>query len=131
MTSLLCKFHSSISLNHHLVNMQMATAVDDEYAARSLETPALRTRHEAEDRAADRDDDSIISPPRPRRISRGRSGYRGVEEMASWSGQPSVKGSTEAMRMALLTFSMAGLQYVGSRRCLAMANSLLQVHMGN
>lgn len=31
--------------------------------------------------------------------------------MAQWSGQPSVKGSTEAMRMALLTFSMAGLQF--------------------
>jgi hypothetical protein len=34
------------------------------------------------------------------------------EEMASWSGQPHVKGSTETMRMALLTFSLVGLQYV-------------------
>jgi hypothetical protein len=32
------------------------------------------------------------------------------EEMASWSGQPHVKGSTETMRMALLTFSLVGLQ---------------------
>ncbi|KAG9238668.1 sucrose transporter [Amylocarpus encephaloides] len=31
--------------------------------------------------------------------------------MASWSGQPHVKGSTEAMRMALLTFSLVGLQF--------------------
>jgi hypothetical protein len=34
------------------------------------------------------------------------------EEMASWSGQPHVMGSTETMRMALLTFSLVGLQYV-------------------
>lgn len=29
---------------------------------------------------------------------------------ASWAGQPSIKGSTESMRMALLTFSLIGLQ---------------------
>jgi hypothetical protein len=33
-------------------------------------------------------------------------------EMASWAGQPSVKGSTESMRMALLTFSLVGIQCV-------------------
>ncbi len=33
-------------------------------------------------------------------------------DMASWAGKPSIKGSTESMRMALLTFSLAGLQYV-------------------
>lgn len=113
----------------------MATVVDDEYAARALETTSeLRPRHEAEDRAADRENESIISPPpRTRRYSRGRTGYRdrGVEEMASWSGQPSVKGSTEAMRMALLTFSMAGLQYVGSILGQAVANCFLQVHLGD
>jgi solute carrier family 45 protein 1/2/4 len=32
------------------------------------------------------------------------------EDMASWTGQPSIKGSTESMRMALLTFSLIGLQ---------------------
>lgn len=32
------------------------------------------------------------------------------EDMSSWSGQPAVKGSSETMRMALLTFSMIGLQ---------------------
>ncbi|RDL34703.1 MFS general substrate transporter [Venustampulla echinocandica] len=31
--------------------------------------------------------------------------------MASWSGQPHIKGSSEAMRMALLTFSLVGLQF--------------------
>lgn len=31
-------------------------------------------------------------------------------DMASWSGQPTIKGSTEQMRMALLTFSLVGLQ---------------------
>ncbi len=29
---------------------------------------------------------------------------------ASWAGQPAIKGSTESMRMALLTFSLIGLQ---------------------
>ena len=33
-------------------------------------------------------------------------------EMASWAGQPNVKGSTESMRMALLTFSLVGIQLV-------------------
>lgn len=34
--------------------------------------------------------------------------------MASWIGTPAVKGSTESMRMALLTFSLIGLQCVPS-----------------
>lgn len=29
---------------------------------------------------------------------------------ASWAGQPAIKGSTESVRMALLTFSLIGLQ---------------------
>jgi hypothetical protein len=33
-----------------------------------------------------------------------------ASEMASWAGQPHIKGSSEAMRMALLTFSLVGLQ---------------------
>ena len=32
--------------------------------------------------------------------------------MAQWAGTPHVKGSSESMRMALLTFSIIGLQYV-------------------
>jgi hypothetical protein len=34
----------------------------------------------------------------------------GADTMASWAGQPHIKGSTETMRMALLTFSLVGLQ---------------------
>lgn len=112
----------------------MAIAVaDDDYAAKSQESPlTLRTRgHEAEDRAADGNDNFIISTPRRRSHSRGRSGYRELREMAQWSGQPSVKGSTEAMRMALLTFSMAGLQYVEFCRDWALADESLQIHLGN
>ncbi|KZF25981.1 MFS general substrate transporter [Xylona heveae TC161] len=30
---------------------------------------------------------------------------------ASWSGTPSIKGSSESMRMALLTFSLVGIQF--------------------
>lgn len=32
------------------------------------------------------------------------------EDMASWAGQASIKGSTETIRMILLTFSLIGLQ---------------------
>lgn len=32
------------------------------------------------------------------------------EDMASWAGQPSIKGSSESMRMALLTMSLIGIQ---------------------
>ena len=32
-------------------------------------------------------------------------------EGASWVGQPRIKGSTESVRMFLLTFSMIGLQF--------------------
>lgn len=31
---------------------------------------------------------------------------------ASWTGTPAIKGRTESTRMALLTFSLIGLQYV-------------------
>jgi hypothetical protein len=30
--------------------------------------------------------------------------------MAIWAGKPTIKGSTETMRMALLTFSLIGIQ---------------------
>jgi hypothetical protein len=41
-------------------------------------------------------------------------GDKEEEDMSSWAGQPAIKGSSETMRMALLTFSMIGLQYVFS-----------------
>jgi solute carrier family 45 protein 1/2/4 len=34
--------------------------------------------------------------------------------MSSWTGQPSVKGSSEVMRMMLLTFSSVGMTYVST-----------------
>ncbi|KAI9680000.1 MAG: hypothetical protein M1817_005015 [Caeruleum heppii] len=34
-----------------------------------------------------------------------------MSEAASWAGTPSIKGSSESMRMALLTFSLIGLQF--------------------
>jgi hypothetical protein len=44
------------------------------------------------------------------KVRRGRIGT--TENMASWSGQSAIKASTEPMRMALLTFSLIGLQCV-------------------
>lgn len=37
-----------------------------------------------------------------------------IGSMASWAGTPAIKGSTESMRMMLLTFSLIGLQYVSN-----------------
>ncbi|KAL8730790.1 MAG: hypothetical protein Q9166_003860 [cf. Caloplaca sp. 2 TL-2023] len=34
-----------------------------------------------------------------------------MPQAASWAGTPSIKGSTESIRMALLTFSLVGLQF--------------------
>ncbi|KAL8677858.1 MAG: hypothetical protein Q9186_005744 [Xanthomendoza sp. 1 TL-2023] len=34
-----------------------------------------------------------------------------MPQSASWTGTPSIKGSTESIRMALLTFSLVGLQF--------------------
>jgi len=33
-----------------------------------------------------------------------------ISALAQWSGTPSIKGSSESMRMALLTLSLVGLQ---------------------
>ncbi|KAL8632344.1 hypothetical protein Q9189_001916 [Teloschistes chrysophthalmus] len=35
-----------------------------------------------------------------------------MPQAASWAGTPSIKGSTESVRMALLTYSLVGLQRV-------------------
>lgn len=37
--------------------------------------------------------------------------------MSSWAGQPSIRGSSEAMRMVLLTFNTLGITYVASDSC--------------
>jgi len=42
----------------------------------------------------------------------GNSSRKENSMAASWQGTPSIKGSSESMRMALLTFSLVGLQYV-------------------
>jgi hypothetical protein len=67
----------------------------------------LTRDNEAEENTIEFDSDLSIQ-----RQSASSSTDRGAANMASWSGQPTIKGSTEAMRMALLTFSLAGLQYV-------------------
>lgn len=75
----------------------------------------LATRHEVANKAVDStfDDDFSCALKAPTRV-RGSRGIRisGLGDMASWAGQPSVKGSSETMRMMLLTFSLVGLQYV-------------------
>ena len=46
--------------------------------------------------------------PEEHEIEGGKPGSG--KDMASWAGQPSIKGSTESMRMALLTLSLIGIQ---------------------
>jgi len=73
--------------------------------------------HEATGKAADSlstSSDDIELLKERRRIFRARLG-----DMAQWAGQPAIQGSTESMRMALLTFSIIGIQYVLVLRRLA------------
>jgi hypothetical protein len=62
------------------------------------------------------DTDALLAPPFSGERSRDADGIRPKDDddpnMAQWAGQPSVKGSSESMRMALLSFSIIGLQYV-------------------
>jgi hypothetical protein len=37
-----------------------------------------------------------------------------MPSVAQWTGSPSIKGSSESMRMALLTASLVGLQYAAT-----------------
>lgn len=63
----------------------------------------------------DHEEDDDFEPDEHREEGRERRRGTGIEvtdaDMASWAGQPAIKGSTESMRMALLTLSLIGLQY--------------------
>lgn len=63
----------------------------------------------------DHEEDDDFEPDEHREEDRERRRGSGIEvtdaDMASWVGQPAIKGSTESMRMALLTLSLIGLQY--------------------
>lgn len=80
----------------------MATSDINEDDAADSSSSSIGTRgHEAEEF------DIEIKGTEP-----GDSSPRSIcaDTMASWAGQPHIKGSTETMRMALLTFSLVGLQ---------------------
>lgn len=63
----------------------------------------------------DHEEDDDFEPDENREEDRERRRRSDIEvtdeDMASWVGQPAIKGSTESMRMALLTLSLIGLQY--------------------
>lgn len=103
--------------------MSSAAIVDDAAATDSFRiTLSTKHGHEAEGRADSQfepfesyfdagGDGGIDRYAEERR--RPRVGDRGsFADMASWAGQPAIKGSSETMRMALLTFSLIGVQYV-------------------
>ena len=90
------------------------TVIDSDVAGDPY--PGFATRgHEAE-RRAERiafdfksiggDEIDKYKENQPRTV--GRRGR--LADMAQWAGSPTVKGSSESMRMALLTFSIIGIQ---------------------
>lgn len=88
------------------------TAVNNDAVPSHPELFPLRTRgHEAEEgyghftRKGQEDEIEIKDFGSEEYWKGGRD-----RKMASWAGQPSIKGSSESMRMALLTFSLVGLQ---------------------
>jgi hypothetical protein len=94
-------------------------AVDNEVAdPPCYELSVLRTRgHEAEDRAGECDRDLYdINYAEP-------LGGISRSAMAQWAGQPRIKGSSETMRMIMLTFSLIGIQYVDHKLQCAGADS--------
>jgi hypothetical protein len=84
------------------------------------------------DEAEDRAERGRISEDEYREDSRFIPLNRRRENMASWVGQPSVKGSTEGMRMALLTLTAMGLQYIFISPLLVLElTSPVQSYLGN
>jgi hypothetical protein len=80
----------------------MATAEINEDDAADSSCSSIETRGHEADEFEDEIKGTEPGDSSPRSIC--------ADTMASWSGQPHIKGSTEAMRMALLTFSLVGLQ---------------------
>ena len=90
-------------------------ATDDSSGAESflVNSSKYSRGDEAEDRA-ERDSISEDGDTEESKFIRASTANR--ENMASWAGQPSIKGSTESVRMALLTLTAMGLQYAASFR---------------
>jgi hypothetical protein len=70
----------------------------------------LNRGHEAERTADDSSFDSSSDDGIDSYKEQGRIFTARLEDMAQWAGQPTIKGSRESMRMALLTFSIIGIQ---------------------
>lgn len=71
---------------------------DDPYAAVPTHARASSANigEQREDRDGDEDDGWVCNPNNP-------------AEMSKWSGQPSIKGSSDTVRMLLLNFSTLGI----------------------
>lgn len=52
-----------------------------------------------------------------------------MPSIAQWAGTPSVKGSSESMRMALLTASLIGLQCVPTTSAFQVVNVVLTLKL--
>ena len=82
--------------------MQTRTSIDEDDALGSYTTFRVR-EHEAADGAASFLEDTTSGDFEVQRTA---------ADMASWAGQPAIKGSSESMRMMLLTVSHIGIQCV-------------------
>lgn len=95
---------------------------DDDWREKSLITISERDGEQASEYSADEDEDVYYGERRDH-VNHPEHGHshlffgvgRTPETMASWSGQPSVKGSTETSRMMLLTSASMGIAWVFSR----------------
>ncbi|KAL9943486.1 hypothetical protein ACHAP6_009060 [Verticillium nonalfalfae] len=68
--------------------------------------PAELDRHERDTAIDDDDDDDDEQPANHRSVLK-----QDFTEMSTWAGLPHIKGSSEAMRMVLLTFNAIGITF--------------------
>lgn len=99
-----------LSSQHLLNSLLMANPIDHDAAAGDPFTNITTRGHEAERTADDASDCDSYDDAIEKYKEQGRTGTARLQEMASWAGQPAIKGSSESMRLALLTFSIIGLQ---------------------
>ena len=74
-------------------------------------SPAIRTPSDSRNGSVDEEAQRDEGEDEDERYSE-IGGRRSGAEMASWSGQPAIKGGSEMMRMVLLTFNAIGITYV-------------------
>lgn len=118
---------SAQTRNHQYAEVEDDTSSEDEIAQDGIplkQYPTSGSRTKIEDEEAEQEANGVVSiqlrdheddsydPAVHERAGHTEEEITEEEaDMASWVGQPAIKGSTESMRMALLTLSLIGLQF--------------------